>query len=75
MNVREGMRRLALILGVLGAILGGFIGQVYNAGEHLSAGESAPAWFIGSIVGFLIPWVAVRALSWVLTGFAKSNQP
>jgi hypothetical protein len=60
MNVREGMRRLAVLLGVLGAILGACFAIAVplnqsQRGEPLTVGDilgfaSVP------ILGFLLPW-------------------
>ena len=69
MNLREGTRRLALLLGVVGAILGGYFSFLY-----LQAGDAPAGWeyLLGTlfpILGFFIPWGAIRAIGWVVAGF------
>lgn len=136
MNIREGMRRLALVAGVLGASAGAVVAYIqlqavleqrqaskpdqfggipvaesttkapppqgqYSPADlagpqtHLPPGYTlvdpsqvslfspvkAPTFsayllpFAFPILGFLLPWTAFRALSWVLTGFSNPNRP
>ena len=80
MNIREGMhRRLALVVGVLGAILGGFFAIAVPLNQNQRGIPITWGDILGfsslPILGFLLPWAAIRALSWVLTGFSKPNQP
>jgi hypothetical protein len=77
-NVREGLRRLGHVLGVLGIILGGFIGYLFFEEVHPLTWKSILLCVSIPILGFLLPWGAIRALSWVLilTGFSsKPNRP
>lgn len=79
-NFREGMRRLAIVLGVLGCFIGGLYSyllgkEVYNSYVTGVLKESLivdcailvalPAF------GFLIPWAAIRVLAWIWTGFSN----
>lgn len=147
MNIREGMRRLALVAGVLGACGGAVVSYVqlqsllrlqaeYKAVQKeieakaarsdqnktgteqgashgpltdytpkLSSDDRVPngrspqgfvpiteaqefvlaqkpatisgylLLFVYPILGFLLPWTALRALSWILTGFSNPNRP
>ena len=70
MNLKEGMRRLSLLLGVLGAILGSCFAYVMRT-------ESFPlgALFSMPILGFLLPWAAIRALSEVVAVSAIEEIP
>ena len=77
MNLREGTRRLALLLGVVGAIFGGYGSMLALIDIHDRAATIA-AWEyfcvpLCPILGFLIPWGAVRAIGWVGAGFTKSS--
>ena len=77
-NVSEGMRRLGHIVGVLGLILGGFIGYLCFDASHPLTWKGILLCSSIPILGFLLPWGAIRALSWVLilNGFsAKPNRP
>lgn len=101
----EGLRRLGLVLGVLGLCAGMLVSYVELKGvleQRVQYQEQHP--FVGKILsldqldalaampqvanpkfsayifpalfpplGFLIPWGAIRALSWVLSGFRPSH--
>jgi hypothetical protein len=75
-NVREGMRRLGIVLGVLGCVIG--VGYSYFLGEQVR--ESARQGVLKEsllmdygillalpIVGFLIPWGSVRMINWLIS--------
>lgn len=73
MNLREGTRRLALLSGAVGAIVGGYGSMLAVVDVHSRTTPTA-AWEylcipLCPILGFFIPWVAVRALGWMLAGF------
>jgi hypothetical protein len=73
MNLREGTRRLALLLGVVGAIAGGYGSMLVLIDVHGRATPSS-AWeylciSLLPILGFFIPWGAARAIGWTLEGF------
>ena len=77
MNLREGPRRLALFLGMAGTIVGGYGSMLALIDIH---GRTTPssAWEylcipLCPILGFLIPWGAVRAIGWVGAGFVKPS--
>ena len=77
MNLREGTRRLALFLGMAGTIVGGYGSMLALIDIH---GRTTPssAWEylcipLCPILGFLIPWGAVRAIGWVGAGFVKPS--
>jgi len=76
-NLREGTRRLALFLGMAGTIVGGYGSMLALIDIH---GRTTPssAWEylcipLCPILGFLIPWGAVRAIGWVGAGFVKPS--
>ena len=73
MNLREGTRRLALLFGVAGVIVGGYGSMLVLLDIH---GRTTPssAWEylcipLFPIIGFFVPWGAVRAIGWVGAGF------
>ena len=78
-NFREGMRRLGIVLGVLGSIAGGIGG--YFLAAHASAtttgfvGESVLVdYAIASslpVVGFLVFWGGTHVLVWIWAGFTE----
>jgi hypothetical protein len=82
LNFREGMRRLSIVAGVLGAIAGG-IGTYFLIRDTLASAAKRllrePVWVdyaVASslpVVGFLVPWAAIRVLIWIWAGF--SEQP
>lgn len=78
MNFREGTRRLALLLGVVGALLGGYGSLI--AVEGIQYQKLAPS--VGSYVliatfpllGFFVAWGVVRAIAWMIAGFSHPPQ-
>ena len=79
LNFREGMRRLAIVLGVLGCIAGGVGG--YFLAMHASTtatgfvGEPLVAdYTIASslpVIGFLVPWGGIHVIVWIWVGFIE----
>lgn len=79
-NFREGMRRLGVVLGVLGCFAGGIGGLWLAMDAHASAtkgllGEPVLVdYAIASllpVVGFLVPWGVVRVFVWIWAGFTE----
>jgi len=80
MNFREGMRRLGLLLGVLGFALAGFYGCFLAVNVHDSyvtgvLKESLLADMVVlaalPVLGFLVPWGTIRIFVWIGAGFSK----
>ena len=72
MNFHEGMRRLAVLVGLLAAI-GSFVAFALDA-----PGQFSSVWWAMLIVAALIglaAWVLVRAISWAIQGFWTPPQP
>jgi hypothetical protein len=57
-----GLRRLALVLAIAGAGLGGLVG--YYAQSQSSGGAVA-----GVVIGFSVIWMAALVLIWIVKGF------
>lgn len=73
MNLREGTRRLALLLGVAGTIVGGYGSMLALIDIHDRTTPSS-AWEylcvpLCPILGFFISWGVIRAIGWVGAGF------
>jgi hypothetical protein len=82
LNFREGMRRLGIVAGVFGAVAGAIGGYFLAMDAHASAtkgllGEPVQVDYAVAaslpVVGFLVPWAAIRVLVWIWAGF--SEQP
>ena len=82
LNFREGMRRLGIVAGVLGAVAGAIGGSWLAMDAHASAakgllGEPVLVDYAVAaslpVVGFLATWGAIRVLVWIWAGF--SEQP
>jgi hypothetical protein len=79
LNFREGMGRLAIVLGVLGCIAGGvggyFLAMHARATSTGFVGESVLAdYAIASslpVIGFLVSWGGIHVLVWVWAGFTE----
>jgi hypothetical protein len=79
-SLLAGLRRLALVLAVAGAALGGFIGHVMTENCHTDMAASAQ-WVttcaspnyggiaLGVAAGFAGIWLAGSLLIWILSGF------
>ena len=67
-----GIKRLAILLGVIGAIIGWFVGFA-SVGEYLSGYEFLGG-CIGMIEGFAIPFGLVYGVYWVVMGFTQSRK-
>jgi hypothetical protein len=80
MNFREGMRRLGVVLGVLGCGTGGFW-SYFRSGQVLDGaakGLLQETLFMDCailltlpVIGFLVPWGAVRLIVWIWEGFSN----
>jgi len=81
-NFREGMRRLGIVVGMLGAVAGAIGGFLLTIDAHVSAakrllGEPVLVDYAVAallpVIGFSLPWGAIRVLVWIWAGF--SEQP
>jgi hypothetical protein len=78
LNFREGMRRLGILVGVLGAIAGAIGGYLLAIDARVSAaglvGEPVLVDYAVAaslpVVGFLISWGAIRVPVWIWAGFS-----
>jgi hypothetical protein len=78
MRFKLGMTRVALFLGVIGAIVGLF-GTFLFWDDLRQSSPPALAWqyvltLTIPVVGFVIPWGFVRAVSWVISGFIEAKE-
>jgi hypothetical protein len=80
LNFREGMRRLAIAAGGLGAIAGAIGGALVAIDAHSSAAKKLlgePVWVNYTVAamlpfaGFLVLWGPIRALVWIWAGFQE----
>ena len=83
-NFREGMRRLAIVLGALGAVAGAIGGFLLAMDARASAAKrllGEPVWMdyaaagLLPVIGFVVPWGAVHVLVWIWAGFAGPSNP
>jgi hypothetical protein len=67
MAVSEGIRRLSLVLGLLGAAPGTFffVGLIVTAGNLDNVVYSG----VAGLVGFVTFWGGVRVIAWIAEGF------
>ena len=79
LNLREGMRRLAIAAGGLGAIAGAIAGFFVALDARASAAKKLlgePVWVdytvaaLLPVCGFVVPWVAMHMLVWIWAGFS-----
>jgi hypothetical protein len=81
-NLREGMRRSGIVLGILGCALGcvyGFsLGFFGAAIQGFSGDRALGPLFMDSVVllalpvlGFFVPWGITRLLFWAIVGFTQ----
>jgi hypothetical protein len=79
-NFREGMRRLGLVAGVLGAVAGVIGGFLVAVDAHTSAakgllGEPVLVDYAVAaslpLFGFVLAWCAIRVLVWIWAGFSE----
>jgi len=81
LNFREGIRRLGIVAGVLGALAGAVGGYLLAMDAHASAAKG----LLGEpvlvdygvavslpVVGFVLAWGIFRVLSWILAGFSEA---
>ena len=82
LNFREGIRRLGIVAGGLGAIAGTIGGFFVAIDAHASAAKrllGEPVWVDYTVAaflpfaGFLVPWGAIRILVWIWAGFAEQS--
>src|SRR5215471_5365527 len=82
LNFKEGMRRLGVVAGVLGAGAGAIGGYLLAMDAHASAakgllGEPVLVDYAVAaslpVLGFLLTWGASRVLVWVWAGFAGES--
>ena len=83
-SFREGMRRLAIVLGALGAVAGAIGGFWLAMDAHASAAKrllGEPVWVdyavagLLPVIGFVVPWGAVHVLVWIWAGFSGPSNP
>jgi hypothetical protein len=78
-SLLNGLRRLALVLAIAGAALGGVIGYVSTHDCHTDTtaaqwvttcgGPDPSAIVLGVAAGFAVVWIAASVLIWILSGF------
>lgn len=66
MAVNEGVRRLSLVLGLVGAVVAG---GGYGIGWYFDHRGSVLVLFICAMAGYLSLWGPVRAVAWIVRGF------
>jgi hypothetical protein len=80
LNFREGMRRLAIGAGGVGAIAGAIGGALVAIEAHASAAKrllGEPVWVDYTVAamlpftGFLVLWGPIRAIAWIWAGFSE----
>ena len=80
LNFREGMRRLSIVAGGLGAVAGAIGGSLLAMDARTSAAKrllGEPVWVdyvvagLLPVCGFLLTWGAIRLLVWIWAGFAE----
>jgi len=77
MSVREGVRRLAMFLGVLGAIFGVFLSCVLIHNVLVSPAPNKWNYLLAVVLpfaAFAIPWALVRGIGWVGAGFFSNSK-
>lgn len=75
MNLKEGTRRLALLVGVAGVFIGGYGSMLLLLDQYpASAAWRYPFVMLLPILGFFIPWGVVRAIGWVVGGFVANSK-
>lgn len=85
MKFKRGMKRVALLLGVAGALVGLYGTFICWDGLHEEASggfspATAPAaWQYAltltlPIIGFVIPWGVTLAVTWVVSGFIEPKE-
>ena len=77
MNLREGTRRLALLLGLAGAIFCGVLSYAQLQSVYTTPAPGAWSYVLIAIfpvLGFFIPWIAVRSIGWVFAGFIQPSK-
>jgi len=68
-RIREGFRRMAIFLGVLGGLIGLLVG-VFIIFALVSSAEARIAWLVvTSVCSYGICWGLVRVLGWIVEGF------
>ena len=70
MNIKEGTRRTALFLGAVGALIGGYMSFLFAC---TPSGWNYLWIPLFPLLGFIVPWGAVRAIGWVVDGFVKGT--
>lgn len=66
-RVREGFRRLAIVVGVLCALPPALVGSVLFEKPGWQLGLAATVGL--GILGYALGWVFVRAIGWIVAGF------
>jgi hypothetical protein len=81
LNFREGMRRLGIVAGGLGAFAGAIGGSLVAIDAHASAARGLlgePVWVDYTVAallpftGFLILWGPIRVLVWIWGGIFRA---
>lgn len=70
----EGVRRLALLLGMIGStawlIFAAFVTQFFTQCD----GSGWAVFFVGMGICFLFPFLVVQGTAWVIRGFREDNK-
>jgi hypothetical protein len=78
-NFKEGLRRLGIVLGGVGAVAGAVGGGLLALDAYASAAKGLlgePVWVdytvaaLLPVCGFVVPWVAMHMLVWIWAGFS-----
>jgi hypothetical protein len=64
-SMLTGLQRIALVLEIAGAALGGLIG--YYATNPREPGTAV----LGAAIGFTVVWIAAAVVIWVISGFVS----
>ncbi len=68
-KVSEGVRRLSLVLGIVGLIPWGYMVAMAVIFERWTPLDVQRNIILCGPVAFLIPWGIVRVIAWVVAGF------
>jgi hypothetical protein len=80
-NFREGMRRVGIVLGLLGSVAGGIGGyflavhaRALAAAASLQESALLQDYAVAStlpVIGFLLSWGSIHVLVWIWAGFSE----
>ena len=73
-NLDEGVRRLSLVAGAVGATFSLFwVAEILNSALSQNRIWNLALIPVPLLLGFCLPWVMVRALGWAVSGFFRSH--